>query len=331
MNITVLNQDEMKKVFCMKDAILADKDALELYSLGKTTIPLRHNIDVVEHEGQSLYMPGYVPDTNALGVKIVSVFPKNIEKGLTSVPATMVLVNSQTGEVCGLMDGTYLTRLRTGAVSGAATDILAKKDSKVFALFGTGGQAESQLEAVLNVRPIELVKVFDISKERAEDFAKRMTKQFGETFHVTIKAATSSVDAVEDADIITCVTTSLTPVFDGTLVKKGCHINGVGSYTPEMNEIDEFIVNHADKVYVDTRNGVLNESGDLIIPLQKGLIKESDVAELGEVIAKKSIGRINDEEITVFKTTGSAVLDVVTAQRIYEAAIQKNAGSIIEF
>lgn len=331
MQIIVLNQNEMKKVFHMKDAILADKDALELYSLGKADIPLRHNLDVKKYQGQSLYMPGYVPDVNALGVKIVSVFPNNIEKGLTSVPATMVLVNSETGEVCGLMDGTYLTRLRTGAVSGAATDILARKDSKVFALFGTGGQAESQLEAVLNVRPIELVKVYDISKERTDDFVKRMTEQFGETFQVRIVAAGSSEEAVEDADIITCVTTSLSPVFDGRLVKKGCHINGVGSYTPEMNEIDGYIISHADKVYVDTRDGVLNESGDLILPIKEGILDESKVKELGEVIAKKACGRSCDEEITVFKTTGSAVLDVVTAQRIYEAAVKRKAGDKIEF
>lgn len=332
MKIVVLTQNDINKVFGMKDAIQADKDALKLYSLGKSDIPLRYNLDIPEHEGQSLYMPGYVADANALGVKIVSVFPKNIEKGLTSVPATMVLVNCETGEVCSLMDGTYLTRLRTGAVSGAATDILAKKNSKVFAIFGTGGQAESQLEAVLTIRTIELVKVFDISAERAEDFARRMSSQFSEKFKVTIVAAKSSAEAVEDADIITCVTTSSRPVFDGRLVKKGCHINGVGSYTPTMNEIDEYIITNADKVYVDTRNGVLNESGDLIIPIQNGTFSADKVAgELGEVIAGKVAGRISDDEITVFKTTGTAVLDVVTGQRIYEAALANDAGSIIEF
>ncbi|QOX64286.1 ornithine cyclodeaminase family protein [Anoxybacterium hadale] len=332
MKIIVLNQSEINRIFSMEEAIQADKDALKLYSLGKSNVPLRYNLDVPQHEGQSLYMPGYVADANALGIKIVSVFPKNIEKGLTSVPATMVLVNSETGEVCSLIDGTYLTRLRTGAVSGAATDILAKKDSKVFALFGTGGQAESQLEAVLTVRPVELVKVYDISPERAKDFAERMTVLFGEKFSVTITAAASAEEAVADADIITCVTTSSKPVFDGRLAKKGCHINGVGSYTPAMNEIDEYLITHADKVYVDTRNGVLNESGDLIVPIQNGTFRAEQITgELGEVIAQKVEGRLNDDEITVFKTTGTAVMDVVTGQRIYEAALEKGAGSIIEF
>ena len=167
MEIRILAQDDIKEVMPMKEAIEADKEALKMYSEGSANIPLRANLDVPEHEGQSLYMYGYAPKANALGVKIVSVYPKNIEKGLNSVPATMVNLDAETGQVSTLMDGTYLTRLRTGAIAGAATDVLARKDSKIFALFGTGGQAETQLEAVLNVREIELVKVFDISKERA--------------------------------------------------------------------------------------------------------------------------------------------------------------------
>jgi ornithine cyclodeaminase len=332
MKIIVLKQNDMKSVFSMKDAIQADKDALELYSLGKSNVPLRVNINVPEYEGQSLYMPGYAAGASALGVKIVSVYPKNIEKGLTSVPATMVLVNNETGEVCSLMDGTYLTRIRTGAVSGAATDVLARKDSKIFALFGTGGQAETQLEAVLTVRPIAEVRVFDISAERAADFASRMTEVLGSKFNTKIIPAKSSEQAVEGADIITSVTTTLKPTFNGKLVKKGAHINGVGSYTPQMQEIDEYIVTNADKVYVDTRNGVLNEAGDFIIPIQKGIYSPDRLTgELGEVIAGKAPGRANDSEITFFKTTGSAVLDVVTARRIYESALRKNMGTLIEF
>lgn len=321
----------MRRVFTMKDAVQADKDALQLYSEGKSDIPLRANIDVPEYEGQSLYMYGYAAPAHALGVKIVSVYPKNIEKGLTSVPATMVLVNSETGEVCSLMDGTYLTRIRTGAVSGAATDVLARRDSSVFALFGTGGQAETQLEAVLTVRPIKLVKVFDISKERAQDFADRMTKWFADKFGVKITAVDTSAEAVADADVITTVTTSKRAVFDGRLVKKGAHINGVGSYTPEMAEIDEYLVTHADKVYVDTRDGAVNESGDLIQPIRKGIFRADQVTgELGEVISGKAPGRKSDGETTYFETTGSAVLDLVTAQRIYSSAVARGIGSVIE-
>ena len=329
--IVVLKEEDMRRVFTMKDAVQADKDALKLYSEGKSNIPLRANLDVPEHGGQCLYMYGYAAPAHALGVKIVSVYPKNAEKGLISVPATMVLVNSETGEVCSIMDGTHLTRIRTGALAGAATDELARKDSRVFALFGTGGQAETQLEAVLTVRPIELVKIFGLSKERREAFAKRMSERFGEQFGVRILAVSTPEEAVRDADIITAATTSKTAVFDGRLVKKGAHVNGVGSYTPEMAEIDEYLVTHADKVYVDTRDGAISESGDLIQPIRKGVFSADRVTgELGEVLSGKAPGRCSEEEITFFDTTGSAVLDLVTAQRIYECAVREGIGSAIE-
>lgn len=330
MKITVLNARQMAEVFTMKDAIQADKDALKLYSEGKSNIPLRANLDIKKHNGQNLYMYGYAEDADALGVKIVSVYPGNIEKGLTSVPATMILVNCETGEVNCMMDGTHLTRVRTGAVAGAATDILSRKDSKVFALFGTGGQAESQLEAVLTVRPIELVKVFDINKERAKDFAEKTAQKFGAKFNVKIVSADSSEEAIKDADVITAVTTSNNPVFDGSLVKKGVHINGVGSYTPAMSEIDEKIIVNADKIYIDTGDAV-KESGDLIKPMQKGIFSADKITgELGAVLAGKIPGRTSDNEMTFFKTTGSAVLDLVTARRIYEKAAAAQTGSVIE-
>ncbi len=332
MEILVLSREEMAQAISMKEAIEANKEAYRLHSENKSDVPLRYNLNIGKHEGQSLYMPGYVEDANALGIKIVSVFPKNIEKGLTSVPATMVLLNSQTGEVSCLMDGTFLTQLRTGAAAGAATDVLAKKTCDIFALIGTGGQAEAQLEAVLTVRQLKLVKVYDVSFERAEAFASEMALKYADKFSVQIQAVKSSNEAVDQADIITCVTTSKTPVIDGHYLKKGCHINGVGSYTEEMSEIDAYTVIHADRLFVDTRQGALKEAGDLIKPLREGLIDENRIdGELGEVISNVVVGRKNDMEITVFKTTGSAVQDVVTAQRIYEAAIKNKNGMSIQF
>lgn len=332
MKILVLNEHDMEKVFTMEDAIQADKDALEFYSRGETCIPLRTNLDVPEHNGQSLYMPGYVGGANALGVKIISVYPDNINKGLPSVPALMVLVDNETGEVCAAMDGTYLTKVRTGALSGAATDILARKDSKIYALVGTGGQAEAQLEAVLTVRDIEEVRVYSRTRDRLEEFVKNMSEKFSDKFNVRIVAANSADEAVNGADIITCVTTSKKPVFDGKLVKKGTHINGVGSYTPDMQELDEYIVLNSDKIYVDTMDGVINESGDFIIPMEENKFSKEDITgELGEVIIGKVAGRESEDEITLFKSVGSGVFDLVTARRIYEKALEKGIGQIIEF
>lgn len=329
MGILILNQEDMEQVFTMKEAITACKDALEAYSEGNVTIPLRANLSIPEFDGQNLYMYGYVPAAEALGVKIVSVYPKNIEKGINSVPATMVLVDAHTGIVCGLIDGTYLTRLRTGAVAGAATDILARKGSRVFALFGAGGQAESQLEAVLTVRPIEQVKVYDINSERTQEFVRTMNKKYGTKNKVQIAAAATPADAVKDADIITAVTTSATALFDGTLVKANAHINAMGSYTPTMAEIDEFIVCNS-KVYVDTADAI-KESGDLIQPIEKGHLDKNKIQELGMVLLNKVPGRENEEQMTFFESTGSAVLDLVTGQRIYQAAKEKGIGKVIEF
>lgn len=331
MKILVLNETDMRRVFSMKMAVQADKDALELYSSGLANIPLRANLDIPEFEGQSLYMYGYAAPAKALGVKIVSVYPNNIEKGLTSVPATMVLVNAETGEVCCMMDGTFLTRIRTGAVAGAATDVLARQDAECFALFGTGGQAETQLEAVLSVRPVKTVKVYDLNHERAVDFSTRMQSQLGPVYGVEIRAASSAAEALQDADIVTAVTTARTAVFDGKLVKPDAHVNGVGSYTPDMAEIDRYIVEKADVVAVDTRDGALNESGDLINPIKAGTLDASSCVELGEIISGKAKGRTTDDQLTFFETTGSAVLDLVTAQRIYESATKQEIGQVIEF
>lgn len=326
MDITVLNQADMVKHFSMSQAIQACKDALAFYSTGGADIPLRINIDAPLESGQCLYMPGYVPQAEAMGIKIVSVYSKNPDRGLPSVPATMILLDQQTGQVCALLDGTFLTQLRTGAVSGAATDLLAREDSHIFALLGTGGQAESQLEAVLAVRPIRQVRVFSRNLARATEFAARMSAKFD----VEIIAVETAAQAIEHADIITAVTTATSPVFDGRLVKPGAHINGVGSYTPAMQELDAYTITHAGKVYVDTLDGVLNESGDLIIPIREGLCDQSVITgELGQLIAGTISGRTDDKEITVFKTTGTAVLDVVTAKRIYTCAVQNNIGTTI--
>ena len=329
--ILILKESDISSMITMSDIIEADKEALSIYSSQKSNIPLRSNLNVPEFNGQCLFMNGYAAPAKALGVKIVSVYPDNINKNIPSVPATMVLVNAETGMVNSLIDGTYLTRLRTGAISGLATDILSRKDSKIFALFGTGGQAVTQLEAVLTVRNIEEVRVFDISKERAEEFAKKMSDKFGKKFNVKIFAAESSDTTIDNADIITTVTTSKKPVFDANKVKNNVHINGVGSYTPEMQEIPGDILVKANKIFVDTRDGAINESGDLINPIKDGLIQKEKInGELGEVINGVIKGRENDDEMTFFKTTGSAVLDLVAAQKIYEMAKVKKVGQMVD-
>lgn len=316
----LLSREDIKKVFTMKDAIEADKEAFILYSEGKSIVPLRTNIGIPKHNGQGLFMPAYIEDLDSAGIKIVSVFPKNLEIGKPSVPAKMVLIDGKTGEVCCIMDGTYLTQLRTGAASGTATELLARHDAKKGMLFGTGGQAATQLEAMLTVRKLDTVKVVDIDAGRARSFADTMQMVFSH-FDVEIDLCEDPDSFISEADIITTVTTSKKPVLEGRKVKKGAHINAVGAYTHEMQELDDYIVSNADKVIVDSREAALSEAGDLIIPLNKGLIRAERInGELGELLLGKLKGRETNEEITIFKTVGLAVLDVVTAHHIYHKA-----------
>lgn len=323
-----LKKEDIIKSFSMREAINADKEALSLYSAGKATVPLRANIDVPKSNGQSLYMPAYVDGAEgALGVKIVSVYPENIKKDLPSVPATMIVLDSETGMVSACLDGTYLTQLRTGAVQGAATELLAREDAKIGALIGTGGQAQSQLEAMLTVRQLEEVRIFDIDFGRASQFAEEMMQKFS----TTMRPTKTSQECVEGADIITSVTTSKSPTFSAEWVKRGAHINGVGAYTPEMCEIPREIIRDADVVIFDTMDGVLEEAGDFISPLQDGFIqRDSYQGELGQLINGELIGRTNEDQITIFKTVGSAVLDVVVAAKIVKKAEESNLGRMID-
>lgn len=326
----ILTKQDIEDVFNMKNAIDSDKRAFKLFSQNKSVVPLRTNIDIPKFSGQSLFMPAYVEDIDSIGIKIVSVFPKNVEKGIPSVPAKMILMDGKTGDVCCIMDGTYLTQLRTGAGCGAATDVLAVENAEKGALIGTGGQAACQLEAMLTVRKLKSVKVYDMNLERAQEFCTKMSEKFAE-FGTEISFAKTTREAIENADIITTVTTSRIPVIDGQYVKKGAHINAVGSYTPVMQEIDEYTMKNADKVFVDSKEAVLSESGDFIIPMDKGIIDKSRIdGEIGEVLLGNIEGRKNDTEITVYKTVGIAVMDVVTAYDIYDCALKMHIGTVIE-
>ncbi|MEY4716916.1 ornithine cyclodeaminase family protein [Lacticaseibacillus paracasei] len=328
----VLTKKDVQTVYSMKDAIADDKIALAAYSKGDATVPLRTNIDIKPDNGQSLYMPGYAAGKEpALGVKIVSVYPNNIDKGLPSVPATMVSLNPKTGIVSAIIDGTYPTQLRTGALQGAATDLMANSDAKVATLIGTGGQAPTQLEAMLNVRQLTRVYVSDIDKDRAAKFAQDMTRRFGKQFKVEILPAVDLQKAIRASDIITSVTTSKQATFDAADVKPGAHINGIGAYTPQMHEIPAELVKQADIVIFDTMDGVLAEAGDMISPLKNGLVsKDQYSGELGQLINGDIKGRDSHDQITLFKAVGTAVLDVVVAEKILQAAAKADKGTTID-
>lgn len=323
----LLSKTDIQKVFTMEEAVEADKKAFCLFSEGKSEVPLRTNIQVPRHKGALLFMPSYIEELDTGCLKVVNVFPQNVQKGLPTTPAQVLLIDATNGLVSAVLDGTYVTQLRTGAATGAAFDVLAKRQCRKGALIGTGGQAAAQLEAMLAVRSLEEVKVFDLSKGRLQAFVEQMNKELSE-YGTRILAAQSSDDAVEDADLLICVTPSQKPVFDGSKVKAGATVSCVGSYQPHMQEMDPVVLTRASGIYFDSREAVLSEAGDILIPLEQGIIEESDFSgDLGDVLLGKVPGRQSDEDIIVFKTVGIGTQDLVTAKTIYDKAVRAQVGT----
>jgi len=323
----LLSREDIKKVFTMKDAIEADKKAFQLVVDGKCDSPLRTNIQAPKHDGCFLFMPAYVEEMDTASVKIVNIFPHNIDNGIPSSPAQVLLIDGKTGVVISVLDGTYVTQLRTGAASGAAFDMLAKKNCRIGALIGTGGQAATQLEAMITARKLEEVRVFDLNYDRTAEFAERMQEELKD-YGTRIVAVKSSDEAIDDADLLITVTPSSKPVFDGTKIKKGCTISCVGAYQHHMQEMDPVILPRASKIYFDSKEAVLSESGDILIPLEQGIITEDDfTGDLGNVIKGELVGRENDDEIIVFETVGVATQDLVAAREIYDKAVAAGVGT----
>lgn len=324
----LLSKEDIRQVFTMRDAIEANKQAFRLLVEGKCNAPLRTNIQAPKQDGCFLFMPAYAEEMDTASLKIVNVFPHNVEKGLPALPAQVMLIDGKTGVIKSLMDGIYVTQIRTGAASGAAFDILAKKECKVGALIGTGGQGAAQLEAMLEARELEEVRVCGLHYGRTEAFVERMQKEM-ERYNARIIPVKSSDEAIEDADLIITATPAEKPVFDGTKVKKGATVSCIGSYQHHMQEMDPVILTRASKIYFDSEEAVLSEAGDILIPLEDGTIaKEDFTGDLGNVIKGKVSGRENDEEIIVFKSVGVAAQDLAAAREIYGKAVKAGIGTV---
>ncbi|NIM90854.1 MAG: hypothetical protein GTO17_07895 [Candidatus Aminicenantes bacterium] len=327
--LKILTREEVRQLVTMAQAIAAVKEAFLQLSAGKSILPLRTQVPVESQDGVTLFMPAYLSTSDALGAKIVSVFPKNVNKDLPTIHALMVLVNPETGQPAAVMDGTYLTALRTGAASGVATEILARTEASAAAIIGAGIQGHTQLEAVCTVRTIKKAWIYDSRLEAATAYAKAMKKQGG-PIPADISVADSAAQAVREADIICAATTSTEPVFEDEDLKPGVHINGIGSYTPEMHEIPSQTVARS-KVIVDSRSASLAEAGDLIIPMKAGLINEEHIhGEIGEIAAGKIPARESDDEITFFKSVGLAVQDVAVGELIRRQAERLGMGKEVE-
>jgi ornithine cyclodeaminase/alanine dehydrogenase-like protein (mu-crystallin family) len=270
-------------------------------------------------------MPAYLPETEALGTKIVSVFKDNKDKNLPTIQALVLVLDSETGQPKAILDGTYLTALRTGAASGVATDLLARENASAASIIGAGVQGRTQLQAIAAVRRLEKIWIYDRRPSRARNLV-----EIGETLFPEIIMAQTPSQAVREADIICTATTSDSPVFSDGDLRPGVHINGVGSYTPQMQEIPAETVLRS-KIIVDSLSACLEEAGDLIVPLKAGLLTQEHIwGEIGHVASGKITGRSSAEEVTFFKSVGLAVQDAAVAELAYQRARALNLGSDIE-
>lgn len=322
----MLSRADVQRALSMREAVEIVKQAFIELSTGEADIPLRTALPQPKHDGLTLFMPGYLSNSGALGIKVVSIHNHNPQVNLPRIHALVVVLDPATGQPVAAMEGGYLTALRTGAASGVATDLLACKDAEVAAIFGAGAQARTQILAMMAVRPI---KRFWISARRRETI-EALIAELQPLISAELHAAESPSQAVRDTDVICAATSSRTPVFDGNDLKSGVHINAIGSYTHEMQEIDCATLRRASKLVVDQREAALTEAGDLIIAIERGEIRASDIyAELGEIAAGLKTGRESDQEITYFKSVGNGAQDVAVAQAIYQRALKENLG--VEF
>jgi alanine dehydrogenase len=321
----IINKKEVKQIINIKDTLEWVEEVFIEHAEGKTVLPQRPNIYVEKHNGNMLFMPALISGSEALGMKVVSVYPDNAKKNMKTIYSVTILNDASSGEPIALIDTEELTAYRTGAITGVATKYLAKKDAKTVSIWGAGVQSKAQLEAVCAVRGIDKIIVFDINEKAREQFIDEMKTILG----INIVSGYDEDEALMESDIIITATTSSKPVIKSMNLKKGTFISAIGGSTAQKQEIPEYMVK-ASTIIVDSRKAAMSDAGDLLIPMSKGIITESYIkGELGDVVTGK-IGRKDDDEIILFKTVGLAIQDMAVAHQIYKKALEKGIGVDID-
>ncbi|HEX78119.1 MAG TPA: hypothetical protein G4O03_06900 [Dehalococcoidia bacterium] len=319
----ILRREDIREAISMGTAIQIVKEAFVALFKGTAIVPQRIMICPEDRPGSFiLFMPAYQQGWDEVGLKIVGLYPENPSRGLPLIAGFMAVTDARSGKPLAVMDGTYLTAVRTGAICGVATDLLANADAKMVAIFGCGLEGRSHLEAVCQVRRIEKVKVYDIRAEAATALAQEMKGQG--RIPQQIEVAASPREAVRDADIVVTVTNATSPVFDGGDLKAGAYIHATGAGTREMREIDEATVQKS-KIVIESPE--VFKAGDLAIPLEMGLITKDGIhAQLAEVILGEKRGRENPQETIFFKSVGNAIFDLAVARHVLKEAEGRGLG-----
>ncbi|MDU9349335.1 MULTISPECIES: ornithine cyclodeaminase family protein [Staphylococcus] len=314
-----IDAHEQAELLNMEEVVEAVAESLQAYSEGKTDTPLRYVLPFNE-DNRYLVMPALSDELKVVGLKTVTMAPNNTKIGKNTIVGSVILSDYETGETLAVLEGSYLTKIRTGAISGVATKYLARENAETLCVIGTGDQAQGLIEAVLAVRDIKRIQLYNRTYRKAVTFAETVQQQYQ---YVDVTVMENVDDAIANADVIVTATNATQPVFNKSL-EAGVHVNAVGSFKSDMQELPSHAIANADKVIVEASEAALEETGDLITPIKEGLFGEKDLyGELGEIVSSHLAGRESDDEITVFKSVGVAIVDIIVANYFYQKA-QKN-------
>ncbi len=322
MKTLIINHDEIKSLLPMAKCIELMAETLTAYSAGKVVLPLRPIMPLPDGKSLLAMMPAFHQPNEALGIKVLSLFPKNHGTNFDAHQGAVLLFSADNGFLQAVMDAAQITAIRTAAASGAATQVLSRQNAKTLAIFGSGVQAETHLEAMTTVREIERVKIWSRTTANAKAFANLSREKYSCEFIV----CKTGEEAALESDIICTTTAATEPVLRGDWIAPGTHVNAIGASQPRYRELDAGAVAKS-KLYVDSRLSAENEAGEYLLPLQSGEIDKNHLlGEVGEILLERIQGRTSESEITLFKSLGIAAEDVVSAQHIYREAMRQNIG-----
>jgi len=327
MKVLIINQAEVHQLLPIDECMEAMAAALTALSHGKAINPLRQVLHLPDRRGLLGIMPGHLEGLNSLGLKVVSVFHNNRGTEHDSHQGAVLVFEAEHGCLQALVDASAITAIRTAAVSGVATRLLAREDAGELAILGSGVQAHAHVNAMLAARSIGRVRVWSPNPEHVQAFARNICEKQA----IEATAVNSAREAVKGADIICTATSSREPVLMGEWLAPGVHINAVGSSMPQARELDTNAVAKS-RLFVDRRESTINEAGDYLIAKREGTIGDHHIqGELGEILAGQIVGRRSDQEITLFKSLGLAVEDIAAAHLVYQKAVEQGLGTWVEF
>jgi alanine dehydrogenase len=322
----ILSEAQVRGLIKIDELIAALRQAHVQYSTGKAVMPVRLVVPLSDIQGRITSMPGYLTEDKSLGMKVVTYFQNNPKHNLPAILATIMLFSAETGQMIAVMDGGYITAIRTACASALATQALANPGATTLGILGAGVQARAHIEALARVRELKQIKIYSPSGVGAATIKRDMEKALS----LSIEVAQNAEAVVRDSDLLVTVTTAKEPIVKADWLKPGVHVNAVGSHRPDLREIDGATLARA-RVVIDSRDAIMAECGDILLALKEKSVGADVIhAEIGEVLAGAKPGRSRADEITLYKSVGIAIQDVATANLVYRKALERKVGTNVE-